>query len=329
MQIDLIITTYNRPENVVKLCEEAKNCKPCPNKIIIVDSSEISNIYLQHDDNITYIKSSHKNQPYQRYLGSCFSTSDVICYFDDDITILDLQIFEKIKLIYFENINVVAVGTKVKYDDNQQKHRSKFFKIVSLLTGVPLSKSGEVNIFGQENHFSANNTTNVEVLNGPIMSFRKSIIEELYPSNLLSIFEKRWAMGEDKFISFTASRIGLVYKINNFLVGHPPNKSTYFSNAKDFEARVIYSRLWLAKFIGKSKNHNNILIHLMFGYYLFWRLLITGFNSILLNKIQFEKFKGNLLGLKRIIRYGFNSQKLTPGIEWNKEIENDIRKNKI
>ncbi len=325
MKIDLIITTYNRPENIVKLCEEAKICKPSPNKIIVVDSSENSNDYLENDENITYIKSSHKNQPYQRYLGSCLSTADILCFFDDDISILDTHIFEKIYNVYNGNTNIVAVGAKVKYNDNVKNNRSKLFKFISMLTGVPLSKNGEVNIFGQENPFKIISTTNVEILHGPIMSFKKSIFGDLITNNFLSIFEKRWAIPEDKFISFSASRKGLVYKINDFLVVHPPNKSTYFSNVKDFEARVIYSRLWLAINIGKSKKYNNVFIYLMFGYYLFWRLLITGINSILFSKIQFEKFKGNLLGLKRIIQYGFNYQKITPGIDWKIEIENDIK----
>ena len=73
--ISIIICTYNRPNIVVKLISLLRKQTIDPNEIIVVDSSDTLNKSLADDNDIKYIQSSHKNQPYQRYLGFLCSSN--------------------------------------------------------------------------------------------------------------------------------------------------------------------------------------------------------------------------------------------------------------
>ena len=93
MTFDLVITTFNRPEQVIRLAREVRSCLPVPNLVIIVDSSDLPNEYVKNIPGISYLRSSHKNQPYQRLLGARASLSDVVIFLDDDLEIIKGDIF--------------------------------------------------------------------------------------------------------------------------------------------------------------------------------------------------------------------------------------------
>ncbi len=60
-------------------------------KIIVVDSSDktLGNDEIKNNSSVVIIRSSHKNQPYQRLVGSVASRADYILFLDDDMEIID------------------------------------------------------------------------------------------------------------------------------------------------------------------------------------------------------------------------------------------------
>ena len=69
------------------------SCRPAPRKIIIVDSSDEENVKIQELENLIYIRSNHKNQPYQRYLGYQYAEAEYLLYLDDDMEIQQNDFF--------------------------------------------------------------------------------------------------------------------------------------------------------------------------------------------------------------------------------------------
>ena len=72
--IDIIICTYNRPQKILELVHSLLPNKSYFNRIIVVDSSDSKNKELAELNELVYIKSNHKNQPYQRLLGYYYAT---------------------------------------------------------------------------------------------------------------------------------------------------------------------------------------------------------------------------------------------------------------
>ena len=91
--ISIIIYTYNRSKKTIQLVKQLSTIKFNFN-IIVVDSSDIINVNLSNK-NITYIRSSHKNQPYQRYLGFKSANSDYLIYLDDDMEVVSQNFYIK------------------------------------------------------------------------------------------------------------------------------------------------------------------------------------------------------------------------------------------
>src|SRR5690606_35321948 len=89
-----------------------------------------------------------------------------------------------------------------------------------------------------------------------------------------SLFERRIGMGEDKSISMAMSKFGRLKYLPAIYLIHPANASTYFSNIKQFNTKVTYSRLFLALKYAELKNKPLIGIYSHFYYFISWRILI-------------------------------------------------------
>ncbi len=67
IDFQVVIASYNRKENIVRLAKSINQCTIKPRNIIVVDATEDENNELKLIDNVIYIhKLKHKNQPYQR-----------------------------------------------------------------------------------------------------------------------------------------------------------------------------------------------------------------------------------------------------------------------
>jgi glycosyltransferase involved in cell wall biosynthesis len=256
--LGVVICSYNRPKLVQSLVNQLKEFESELSEIIVVDSSDQSNLTLSNDSQVVYLKSHRKSQPYQRFVGAKNSKSTVVVFFDDDVKIINKKIFADI-LQAFGNDEIVGVSGGIHYENGIELNKSKNIRALTY-TGK-ISWLGKTTGLPQVNAF-------VEYFPGPFMAFRKSIIAKLFDDYLFFIFENRIAMGEDKVISMRASIYGKLFFLGSSkYLYHPPEASTYFNNEIDFLAKTVFSRLWLSKVYAKVHDRNKALPYFYFAFY--------------------------------------------------------------
>jgi glycosyltransferase involved in cell wall biosynthesis len=337
MKFNIIIATYNRRESLRILIEQILECSDLPEKIIIVDSSIDENQEAKSFDRVVYIRSSHSNQPYQRYLGCLASNHDILVYFDDDMRIVDKQCFKKILAVYANN-DVVGVQPNFVYEHNFFNYRvpkSKTrqlaknnitFKFLKTISGNPNIKNGKFWLAGIRGK-NPDNGKSLEWFNGPVFSARKKFLYRNFNFNLFDLYRDKMGKAEDAILGFTLSDKGsIVYLKDNCFYHDDQDDSTYSADLISFGKRVAYSRLYLsfeyARLLGKSK----ILVFLHFNLYIFGRIISMLINQIIhFNATRGKIITGYLQGyLKAIsdVRYLclHNS-----GSYWRKEAESDIK----
>jgi glycosyltransferase involved in cell wall biosynthesis len=90
---DVIITTFKRPDKVATLVNQLIPLSEVGKieAIIVVDSSPVTITQAAFRNNkcVQIVRSSHPNQPYQRYLGVCKSQQTYVLFLDDDMEVLN------------------------------------------------------------------------------------------------------------------------------------------------------------------------------------------------------------------------------------------------
>jgi glycosyltransferase involved in cell wall biosynthesis len=195
MKFDIVITTYNRPERVVDFVKQIINCSLTPNAVIVVDSSDVANQQVADINLVNYIRSLHKNQPYQRYLGAMASDADVLCFFDDDLTITDNTLFEHL-LNPYQKPNVVGTSVGIKYENpsDTSKYSLKTTDWLRKIFSVKIPPIGQISYAGIVGP-KPTKMQAVEYFHGPCMSFKKEVFLDTLNSKLLCIFEKKNGYG--------------------------------------------------------------------------------------------------------------------------------------
>lgn len=302
MKFDVIICTLNRPDRLRHLLSQIFQCRTLPSQVIVVDASLSDNDSLRSASNIRYIRSSHQNQPYQRYVGYLVSDAEIVVFMDDDLEIVDRRIFDQIIETY--NVyqpNGVSVGIKYENSTNQKLNNtvnpnSYFFKWVNFLSGVPILKPGRIYPAGLAGP-DLKMIGEVDFFHGPFMSFKRSILKDMYDPYLYSLYEVKMGKGEDKVLSM---RIGLSKKliyIPEIYLNHPPAESHYFSSTKDFFKRLSYSRLYLSQVYSEAKKTPYWLLYIHYIYFMTWRISIALFRFIFKReKTQSEIIAGVIAG---------------------------------
>lgn len=256
--VDVVICTYNRQVLVNSLVDDLKKYLDEIKEIVVVDSSDAENELLKNDATVTLIKSPRKSQPFQRQLGAEYCTSEIVVFFDDDVKITRNDLFKNIKEAFINN-EIVGVSAGIHYENGVEMNQQSASQVKAY--------TGQISWLGRASGLPKTNTF-VDYFPGPIMSFRRSLLDKLFDEYLFSIFEKRVAMGEDKVISMRASVFGKLYFLGEKMyLHHPPEPSTYFNNEKDFVAKTVFSRLWLSKEYAKAHNKPLALAYFYFFLY--------------------------------------------------------------
>jgi glycosyltransferase involved in cell wall biosynthesis len=326
MKLDVVIATYNRPKMMNDLVEELLKHKLYLDKVIVVDSSEQANNNITKYDEVIYVTSTHVNQPYQRLLGAHLATNEWVIFLDDDMQINNPH-FAKILIEHIQRDNqLVGIGSHV----SNETFTTPFWKSLLLsLTGVPVTERGRLNLFGYIKYKSSHqkNVITQEYLHGGFMCFKKEFFIKSVPNALLSVYEKKWGRGEDKLISFLASSYGRLLLIEQILwLDVNRHNSSYFVNYTDAQARIIYSRRFIAEYIGKKRKLKSWQIEIQFLYFWIWRVIINLIKTLAFNKKSLQKFRGDLLGIWRYYQNGIHPEKITPGMNWESEVAKDLNK---
>lgn len=337
MNFDIVITTFNRPGFVESLVKQINACNnPLPKKIIIVDASDEINVGIQQYERVIYFHSSHKNQPYQRNLGFYSTTEEIVVFFDDDVKILNKNLFllmsEK-----FKDKDVVGVTLNFKDDgynaitksmqvNKSLKQKNKILSYLWTITGTPPIKDNRIWLAGLrgKTDFSLLYTTS---MSGPgTLSFRRAIVKELFDNILFSLYEIKKGKGEDKYISMAAVKYGKIAMVEEVCLLHPSHDSSYFNDVESFTRREMFSRLWLSKRYADIKQIPVFLIYIHYYWYALWRILIAGTHTLLRPKrVNFDRFIGRIKGVYDSILIRMNPKKLCPDINWENEIINDTQ----
>lgn len=328
---DVILTTFNRPNEVASLVKSLSDCTPPPHQTIVVDSSDEENRLLQNLPGIVYIRSSHKNQPYQRFLGAAASTSSIIIFLDDDLTLIRQDIFQLI-LNTIATSNVAGVSVGFQHDNSTSQDvdvpiwndDKVLFKTFWKFTGVPVPNVGNMNRLGV-NGAKPIVQSDVQSFSGAIMAYKREVFTKIFLADLLSLYERKLGKGEDKVISMSILPFGKLIYIPEICLIHPPNESSYFQNMRSFTAKVTYSRLYLSRIYAQVFQKSWWKELLLYYWFTYWRVLIA-FISMLIRPSQNrkDKFLGTLDGLWLALTLPQKAEKLTPSINWEAEIQKDL-----
>jgi glycosyltransferase involved in cell wall biosynthesis len=307
IDFQVVIASYNRKENIVKLAKSINQCTIKPRNIIVVDATEEENNELKLINNVIYInKLTHRNQPYQRLVGTLTAESEFIIFFDDDLEILDKEIFTKL-LTVLQTDGVVGVTAGIDFQDAKQSSNSFILWIKNILlffTGRPFMPKGKIGVAGFYGALPKDRISETDVLRGPLMGFRRKVFLKLPKVEMLSLFDQKLLIPEDKLLSIAALKYGKLLNYPENLVRHPKIPSTYFLNHRDHTKRVHLSRYILNIELAKNKSGlKKVLFEAHFWYYSFWRKVSAIVQSIFRPGIYVEKLKGLLDAEKLALKY--------------------------
>jgi glycosyltransferase involved in cell wall biosynthesis len=338
MKIDIIICTYNRHNKVINLVNDLLKVQiENLSKIIVVDSSDIINHSLGNLVNVEYVHSSHKNQPYQRYLGFMQASADLILYLDDDMEMLFMNIFQDLNKIFIDN-SVVGLAINFK-DKNEKNSLSKvptsinnktnsrvgdFFRFISF-NSIP--KVGQIGLFGlrgkQPTHLEE-----TSIISGGAFAARRAKFFANFNFQLFDLFEKRMGMGEDTLIGYGLSKMGKVLFYESICFLHNDETgSNYSLDIISYSKRVVYSRLYIALEKARMDNKVQSIIYLKYLWYVFFRVLGALISLIIRpEKSRLEVLKGTGLGFFKSLRLNY-SFSLKRNAYWLTELEKDMQLN--
>ena len=340
MKIDIIVCTYNRPERIFNLVKSLKGCISESSSIIIVDSSDEKNLILSNDLEVNYITSSHKNQPYQRCLGTSCSYADYILFLDDDMEVFDPNFLSEIHdllesekfitglAINFEDCN--AVNSLSKIPLTQLKISNSFIKkFFNWFKATPDLKDGDFGFFGQRGKQPKKGGKTEWVSGGAFVAKREVFLSN-FNFQLLDLFEQKLGMGEDAIIGFGLSKHGSLYYLPKLLFLHnDTGVSNYSQNITSLSCKTLYSRLYLSAERQRLNSSSILLAYIYFHYYAFVRFLGYSINLILdPSHVRFQVLIGTLNGWSKAFLFKF-SYNAKINNYWQSEISKDILISKV
>jgi len=316
--IDIIICTYNRPQKIIELVHSLLPYKANFNRIIVVDSSDKANDALEEVVDVLYVRSTHKNQPYQRYMGFLKATSEFLLYLDDDMELADDQVFERI-LNYIKelpDLSGIAINFKDKHSNStlNEVPKSVLFKkaglvkrIIRWITAIPELSQGELGFCGNRGAQPIQGGR-THWLSGGAFLAKKSALFQNFNFQMFDIFDKRLGMGEDAIIGYGLAQEGsLIFDPNISFLHNDQRDSSYSVDIFTYARRVMYSRLYLSLEIQRIRSKSLFVAKIHFHYYAFCRIFGAFINLFwALKKKNLLYFQGLISGYFLTYKYKFN-----------------------
>lgn len=302
--IDVVIATYNRHRKVCLLIDQLLPfcVEGGLGLIIVIDSSDQCLDGTVYDPAIVKIvHSTHKNQPYQRLLGTKVSRADFILFLDDDMEVIDDSFCKDLS-----NIDRDVAGINLLFKNSNKflgdlnpsiLGRSAVMNFFRTLSGYPAIAANKYWLAGIRGR-RVNNEA-IEYLSGGAFVARRDEIFKGVSFTLLDLFEKKMAMGEDMILGFALSRRGSVRAWDKVYFNHnDQGDSTYTAgNHYSFNKKVAYSRLFLSFEYARLGDVNYALAWLHFLWFSLWRIAGLGVNTLLKpSKIKINGLRGYMKG---------------------------------
>lgn len=327
--IDIIICTYNRPDKVAALVSELKVFNTDYSSIILVDSSDTLHSQLSGDEQLQYIHSPHKNQPFQRYLGFLYSKAEILIYLDDDMEIANPEFLKIVKNTFQDSeVSGMVINFKDKHVDTAlanvpesilRKNKAGLVKLKNWLSGYAMLPEGKFGLCGlRGKHPLKGGST--EWLSGGAFAAKREVLFENFNFQLFDLFEQKMGMGEDAIIGYGLSKHGKLMYIPTLLFYHNDQKdSTYTLDHFKYTKRVVFSRLYLSLEKARLDKATQLYPRLFYHWHTMWR--ITG---LLLNYCidpsskRKRIFMGGLMGWMLAFRFRMSDIPLRKKY-WQKE----------
>ncbi|WP_333889198.1 glycosyltransferase family A protein [Sphingobacterium siyangense] len=334
MIFDIIITSYNRPQKVEWLVQALHS--EYVRKIIIVDSGGNTFHSFESNDKVILCRSSHKNQPYQRYLGHQIAETDWLLYLDDDMEPIDGWDTEICMLIEkYSSVGIIGIKFEDKHQETFLKRNersitsrntaSPFVQRLRYLTGYPILPAGRFYKNGvRAGYPSLEGPT--DYVGGPVFLANRKILYQNFNMELFSLFEKRMGTGEDSILSYTAAMVasGIFYPKQLFWHNDQGN-SVYTQNHYQFNKIVAFSRLYLNLEYYRLNNLSLLFAKFSFINYSFWRILGFIINLIFKpSKNRFTSLRGYFVGTMKALFYHYEENLLKNYSYWNSEAVRDL-----
>lgn len=329
----IIITTYNRPQKVCELVNQLSGVETHKLEIIVVDSSLDENEQLLNWRSIIYLRSNHKNQPYQRYIGTSVATGNYILFLDDDMEIVDSEFLVKIsQIINIEEPVGLALNFKDKHEDTTLAavpksalfHKSSVFRrFKNWFTGYPDLPTATLGLCGNRGKQPQKMATTQYVSGGAFLAKRKNLFQN-FNFQLFDLFEERFGMGEDALIGYGIYKQGKLLFVPEIMFLHDDQKdSSYSMNIKDYAKRVLFSRLYLSLEKTRLDEKSLALAKFHFHWYAIWRLFGLLVNYSMKPSVNRKSsFLGAYSGWKMAIKFSFSS-----ALDCNQYWKNEALKN--
>lgn len=332
--ISIIICTCNRPKKVCDLVSLLLDQNMLSDEIIVVDSSDDGNLALLKNEQVKYIRSSHKNQPYQRYLGYHIAKNDWLLYLDDDMEPVNDKAITGVRSLISEVPEAVAFAIRFEnlHEDTSlgkmpksiiKRGKGSLSRLLLWFTGYPLLKDGKVGWNGLRGKQPKGGFT--EWFSGGAFLVKKDSIFKNFNFSLFTMFEKKLGMGEDFIISYTVSRQGKIWATTEvFFYHNDQNDSSYTADIKSFNLRVIYSRLYLSLEKARVTNTSPIIAIIIYCYYSIWRFLGLLVNLAMKpSKSRFYSIRGFFSGFLMSFEL-INISPKTEHANWTKNALKDL-----
>tara|TARA_R110000796_G_scaffold28509_4_gene77924 strand:- start:31 stop:900 length:870 start_codon:yes stop_codon:yes gene_type:complete len=137
MKIDIIVPTYNRPNDVVKFVEELRKQTYLDYKVYIIDdcsTSDLKSLIPENDLHYYYERlENNSGQAYARNYAASLGNGDIIIFLDDDAFFVDSNGIELVAKTFEENEDIGFTMFNIKEPNrkwlNERKALNDFQEI--------------------------------------------------------------------------------------------------------------------------------------------------------------------------------------------------------
>lgn len=245
MKISVVIPTVNRTDSLVRLIRSILLNTILPQEIFVVEQGDATytqqilerEIMLPSLVALSVLTQETKSASLARQYGADVANGDVICFFDDDITI-DSDYIEQVQTYMSEKPN--CLGLTGAY---QRSPRFSVKKIVAFFFGIYAWRgTNRVLPSGSCDFIRGRNLEKeqvVEFLYGCNMVVRKRVFEEGFRFHKKFI---RWSFGEDVEFSHKIHKAhpGSLMCLPSLHLTHHGEPSKHLSNAQVTRMKIVY-----------------------------------------------------------------------------------------
>ena len=334
MTIDIIIATYNRAARAARAAQQFLDLEErFFERVIIVDSSDdVSHADYPADPQVTFVHSSHKSQPYQRFLGCKLSRAEVLLYLDDDVDLID-EAHLLSALARFENPGVVGINFDwinrySFYDDAPQTFTPRGWgclgRFASWLSGSPEIADNRFWLCGLRGKRKGG--APIEYLYGCAFAVRRAAFYVNFNCEMFEQFEIRLGMGEDVTAGYGLSRQGLIWAEEGKIFNHDnQGDSTYTVDLRNYNYRTAFSRLFLSLEYARLSGGKRAFAIMHYHWFMIWRTLsLVAALCFDYSKQRLEILKGWLAGWAKTVVWQEKELSRTADF-WYAEMEKDLR----